>query len=160
HAPGATDGVALLNFHMGAGRPDPDANGEVTSASSVAGAVLEKGPGGGVMVYVPLTASDHADCQGPFAKLGNGLGDAPACSGNDVAVGLQGKIVNEWYAVAVGYTDDAAGGDALATDITTGQPVVRPTKSSPTPVPSSTHGERRHRKAPRSAATTRRKCGA
>jgi GH15 family glucan-1,4-alpha-glucosidase len=116
HAPGATDGAALFNFHMGSGRPDPDANGESTTSPS-AGVVVETGPGGGAMVYVALTPNDHADCQGPFGKIAGGLGDTAACNGNDIAVGFQGKLQNEWYGVAIGYTDDAAGGPALASDI-------------------------------------------
>jgi GH15 family glucan-1,4-alpha-glucosidase len=120
HAPGATDGAALFNFHMGVAGgngTEPDANGESTIASSVPGAVIEKGPGGGAMVYIGLSGVDAIDCQGPYGKIQGGLTQNPACSGNDVSIGIQGKLADGWMAVAVGYTDDANGGDALANDI-------------------------------------------
>jgi hypothetical protein len=75
HAPGASDGYALFNFHMGNGRLDPDASGEsVRAAAGVPNAVVETGPGGGAMVYVPLGGADHADCAGVFDK-GNAAQD-------------------------------------------------------------------------------------
>src|SRR5262245_39245314 len=64
-APAASDGYILLNFHMGSGEGDTiGANGE--SVAPVAGteALSETGPGGGAMVYVPLSGIAHADCQG------------------------------------------------------------------------------------------------
>jgi hypothetical protein len=122
HAPGASDAAALFNFHMGSadGHGGAGTDNESTKAGASPGVVIETGPGGGAMVYVGLTPIDAADCNGPFGKIGGGLGNAPACGpGNDIAVGMQGKLQSEWFAVAVGYTDDAAGGDTLASDIKT-----------------------------------------
>ena len=67
HAPGASDGYALFNFHMGTGRTDPGAGGEaMRAAAGVPKAIVETGPGGGAMIYVPIGAVDHADCAGVF----------------------------------------------------------------------------------------------
>ena len=117
HAEGQTDAAALFNFHMGTGGTDPGANGESTSASTTAGvkAIIEKGPGGGSMVYVALSAVDHADCDGPFGKINGGLGDAVAQNHDDIACGMQGPLTDGWLAVAVGYTDGDA--EALVGDI-------------------------------------------
>src|SRR5258708_5124747 len=69
HAPGASDGYVIFNFHMGGGSPDtPDANGESLGAGA-SQSVRETGPGGGAMVYVPLAGADHEDCNGGY---GNG----------------------------------------------------------------------------------------
>ena len=85
-APGATDGFALFNFHMGGGLADsPDSNGEATRAVPGVDAVVETGPGGGAMVYVALSTLDHEDCAGVFGKVraGQDLASSAACSGND-----------------------------------------------------------------------------
>ena len=123
HAPGATDGYSLFNFHMGGGRPDPDANGEAMRAvSGVANAIVETGPGGGAMVYVPIGAVDHADCQGVFDKGNSGqdLADNQACSGNDIAAGFQKKLdAGGWMGFVVGYTENVGDADTLANDIKT-----------------------------------------
>jgi GH15 family glucan-1,4-alpha-glucosidase len=121
HAPGASDGYILLNFHLGgvAGQPqsDPDAGGESVTAIAAQMAMTETGPGGGAMVYVPIGGVDHADCQGVFDKVKNGqdLGNNQSCSGNDLAPGFQKKLgADGWWAVAMGFTENAGNAGALA----------------------------------------------
>ena len=98
HAPGATDGYALLNFHLGAGgsETEPDANGvSVRAAVGVPKAVVERGPNGrGAMIYVPIGGADHNGCSGVFdkGKAGADFADDCTSSGNDIAVGLQKKL--------------------------------------------------------------------
>ena len=122
HAPGASDGYALFNFHMGGGdRLQPNANGEsVRAAVGVPKAVVETGPGGGAMVYVPLGGADHADCAGVFDK-GNGaqdLADKTDCAGNDVAVGFEKKLgADGWMGFAASYVENPADADAAAVAI-------------------------------------------
>jgi hypothetical protein len=123
HAPGASDGYALFNFHMGGGRLDPDANGEsVRAAVGVPKAIVETGPGGGAMIYVPIAGADHADCAGVFDK-GNGgqdLADKSDCAGNDVTVGFQKKLgADGWMGFAASYVENAADADAAAVAINT-----------------------------------------
>ena len=113
HAPGATDGALLLNFHMGARDPQDQTvaqpNGETTGALTD-GAIYETGPGGGVMVYVPLSGATHEDCQGVYGKIATGLGDMPGCSGNDIVPGIQKTLDGSgWFAVAIGYRDAPTG---------------------------------------------------
>jgi len=113
HAPGASDGYVLLNFHMGGTQDAPDGNGESLTAIAAQQAISETGPGGGAMVYVPLGGVDHADCQGVYAKVqaGQDLGSNQACSGNDVVPGFQKKLgADGWWAVGIGFTENA--GDA------------------------------------------------
>ena len=121
HAPGASDGYALFNFHMGNGRPDPDANAEVMHApGGVAKAIVESGPGGGAMVYVPIGAVDHADCQGVFdkGKAGQDLADKGDCSGNDIKAGFQKKLgADGWLGFAAAFVPNAADADAMAVTI-------------------------------------------
>jgi GH15 family glucan-1,4-alpha-glucosidase len=120
HAPGKTDAAALFNFHMGTQNgTEAGTDGEVTKAGATPGVIIETGNGQGAMVYVALTPLDAADCQGPFGKIAGGLANNPACNGNDIAVGFQGKLQNEWFAVAIGYTDDPNGANALAGEIKT-----------------------------------------
>jgi GH15 family glucan-1,4-alpha-glucosidase len=123
HAPGATDGYALFNFHMGNGRLDPDANGEqMRAAVGVPKAIVETGPGGGAMVYVPIGGADHADCQGVFDK-GNGgqdLADKVDCGGSDITAGFQKKLgADGWMGFAASYVENAADADAAAVAINT-----------------------------------------
>ena len=120
-APGASDAAALFNFHMGSRNgTEGGTDNEQTRAGASPGVAIETGPGGGAMVYVGLTPIDAADCNGPFAKIASGLQNSPACGpGNDIALGMQGKVQNGWFAVAAGYTDDPTAADALATDIKT-----------------------------------------
>ena len=122
HAPGASDGYALFNFHMGGGdRRQPDANGEsVRAAVGVPKAIVETGPGGGAMVYVPISGADHADCAGVFDK-GNAaqdLADKSDCAGNDISVGFQKKLgADGWMGFAASFVENAADADAAAVAI-------------------------------------------
>ena len=88
---------------MGTGAPDPGANGESTVLSATAGvkAIIERGPGGGAMVYVALSNVAHLDCDGPFGKINGGLGDGAAQTKDDIACGMQGPLEDGWLAVAV-----------------------------------------------------------
>jgi len=120
-APGAKDGYILLNFHMGGGSPDtPDANGESLTPIPAQQAISETGPGGGAMVYVPLSGVDHADCQGAFDKVkqGQDLGDSQSCSGDDVVPAFQKALTADgWMAFAVGFVENAADAPAEAEKI-------------------------------------------
>ena len=121
HAPGATDGFALFNFHMGGapGDTQPAANGESMRASGTDAAV-ETGPGGGAMVYVALTGLDHLDCGGPFNKVtaGQDLANNTSCSGDDQVMGLQKKLdSNGWLAVAMQFVEDPAQADNAAASL-------------------------------------------
>ncbi len=119
HAPGATDGYALFNFHMGGapGDTQPGSNGEAMRASGTDAAV-ETGPGGGAMVYVALTGADHFDCNGPFNKVNTDFGNATSCSGNDQVMGVQKKLDgNGWLAVAMQFVEDPSQADAAAASL-------------------------------------------
>src|SRR5262245_6443556 len=62
HAPGAAAAFALFNFHMGSAAGNdtmPGANGE--SVRRAGDAVVEVGPGGGAMIYLPLAGVDMQD---------------------------------------------------------------------------------------------------
>ncbi len=118
HAPGATDGFALFNFHMGGAPGDlnPGANSESLRASG-ADAIVETGPGGGAMVYVALGGADHRDCATPYAKVSGGqdLGDQPACTGDDSVTAFQKKLgADGWLGVAMQFVSDASQADATA----------------------------------------------
>ena len=124
HAPGASDGYSLFNFHMGGSidsSGNADANGEsVRPAVGVPHAVIETGPGGGAMIYVPIGSVDHADCAGVFNKgsAGQDLADKADCAGNDISAGFQKKLgADGWMGFAAGYVDDAATADAAAAQI-------------------------------------------
>lgn len=125
HAPGASDGYVLLNFHMGTAGGDgtqPGASGEKVRYVAAQKAIVEEGPGGGAMVYVPIGGSDGADCQDPYnkGKDGQDLGDQTGCNrqGDDIAVGMQKKLdAGGWMGVAAGFIEDAAQADAFAAEI-------------------------------------------
>lgn len=113
HAPGASDGFLLLNFHMGGSEDAPDVNGESLTAIPAQQALSETGPGGGAMVYVPLGGADNIDCQNVYSKVqgGQDLGSNQSCSGSDIAPAVQKKLgADGWMAVAIGFTENA--GDA------------------------------------------------
>mgnify|MGYP002136797344 CR=1 FL=1 len=117
-APGATDGFVLLNFHLGDGAPDPAANGESLRAVMSGGqlqAVIETGPGGGAMIYVPLSPIAHADCDGIYNKVKNGqpLGDNTGCRGNDIVPAFQATLTDGWMGVAMLYSADAAQAETM-----------------------------------------------
>ncbi|MDB4967959.1 MAG: hypothetical protein JWN44_3648 [Myxococcales bacterium] len=117
-APGATDGFVLFNFHMGGGTPDsPDANGESLRYVTAQKAVVESGPGGGFLVYVPLSGVDAVDCVNAYGKVmgGQNLTQKADCSGNDVVPGFQKALGSDgWMAVAVIFVDSTNSADADA----------------------------------------------
>ena len=119
NAPGATDGFVLFNFHMGtATTPDsPGNDGESIRSSSSGNAIVETGPGGGYMVYVPLSGVDTEDCNNVYSKVMGGM-DLTAntsCSGTDVVPGFQRKLdANGWMAVGVIFVDSTNPADADA----------------------------------------------
>jgi hypothetical protein len=121
HAPGGSDGYALFNFHMGNGRTDPDASGEsMRAAFGVPKAIVERGPGGGAMVYVPIGAIDHADCQGVFdkGKAGQDFADKADCLGNDITAGFQKKLgADGWMGFAASFVENEADADGAAAAI-------------------------------------------
>ena len=117
HAPGASDGFLLLNFHMGGSQDQPDVNGESISAIAAQQAMSETGPGGGSMVYVPLGGVTNGDCQGVHAKVkgGQDLGSMQSCSGADIVPGFQKKLdADGWMAVGIGFTENASDASTMA----------------------------------------------
>jgi GH15 family glucan-1,4-alpha-glucosidase len=121
HAPGASDGYFLLNFHMGVGDTSPDANGEGLRAGPD-GSIVETGPGGGAMVYVPLSPQSRGDCRDVFARGSSGqdLGSDVTCSGNDVVAGVQTKLDGDgWMAVAVQFVENPSDADAAVAALRT-----------------------------------------
>ena len=163
HAPGASDGFSLLNFHMGGTPYAPDVNGESLTPIPAQMAISETGPGGGAMVYVPLSGVDHADCQHVYANVmaGMDLGSDQTCSGNDVVPGFEKTLGADGW---------CGGGHRLRRERVRRphdgpadqRPGVRagpPTSSSPPPRPSSKAGASRRPRAPRSATTSTPRCG-
>jgi GH15 family glucan-1,4-alpha-glucosidase len=123
HAPGATDGYALFNFHLGrAGGWDgtePDASGESTRTLP-GGIVVESGPGGGAMIYVPVGGADSAGCQSVYfqGKAGQDLSGQATCNADDIAVGFQKKLdASGWMGFAAAFIEDAAQADSVAAEI-------------------------------------------
>jgi len=118
-APGATDGFASFNFHMGtASTPDsPGSDGESIRVVSGNNAVVETGPGGGFMVYVPLSGVDVADCANVHGKvqMGMDLSQNTSCSGNDVVPGFQKHLdASGLLAVGIVFVDSTNPADADA----------------------------------------------
>lgn len=118
-ASGASDGFAIFNFHMGnASNPDtPDATGESLRYVAASKAVVETGPGGGFMVYVPLSGVDFADCVNAYSKVAAGmdLGQNTSCSGNDIVPAFQKHLgADGWMAVAIQFVDSTNPADADA----------------------------------------------
>lgn len=111
-APAASSGFALFNFHMGRGSPDtPDAASESLRAAMAGGPILvETGPGGGAMVYIPLSGLMHADCNDVYnqVKLGHALSNQTECSGDNVVPAFQVALQEGWLAVAILYVEDPA----------------------------------------------------
>jgi GH15 family glucan-1,4-alpha-glucosidase len=120
HAPGASDGYVLLNFHMGGSQDTPDSNNESVTPIAAQMAMTETGPGGGAMVYVPLGGVDGASCQGVYnaGSAGQDLGNNTSCSGNDIVPGFQKKLGGDgWWAVAIGFTENASNAGNFAKQI-------------------------------------------
>lgn len=115
-APGASDGFALFNFHLGDGSPDtPNANGERLKVLSDGKSISETGVGGGAMIYVPITATTHADCDNAWSKVNGGqsLGDNRSCSGNDVVPAFQASLDGGYMAVATLFVDNEADAESM-----------------------------------------------
>ena len=115
-APGATDGFALFNFHLGDGTPDtPNANSERLKVLSDGKSIAESGPGGGAMIYVPITALAHADCDSAWSKVNSGqsLGDKSNCSGNDVVPAFQSSLDGGYMAVATLFAENESDAETL-----------------------------------------------
>jgi GH15 family glucan-1,4-alpha-glucosidase len=115
HAPGASDGYVLFNFHMGspgANPDDPGTNGESTSLLGDGKGLVERGAGGGALAYVALSDITRIDCSGVYDKVQNGrdLDDRPACNlPPEVVPAFQRRLGGDgWMAVAVVYTDNAS----------------------------------------------------
>ncbi len=112
---------ALENFHMGSAPvPDtPGADGESVQLAADVG--TETGPGGGVMVYLPIGGADHESCASDaFTQVQNGqdLSGTTSCSGTDKVGILQkglGSIPaggSAWWGMAVLF--DSGGQSAAA----------------------------------------------
>lgn len=127
HAPGASDGYALFNFHMGnpggSAGTEPDATGESTRTIAADKIVIETGNGGGAMIYVPIGGIERASCQDVYSKgkAGQDLVDQPTCGvGNDITVGFQKKMdAGGWMGFATAFIENAAEADAVAGEIKT-----------------------------------------
>src|SRR6185312_11331903 len=97
-APGASDGESI----------------RVVSGNN---AVVETGPGGGFMVYVPLSGVDVADCANVHGKvqMGMDLSQNTSCSGNDVVPGFQKHLdASGLLAVGIVFVDSTNPADADA----------------------------------------------
>lgn len=115
-APNASDGFALFNFHLGDGSPDtPNANSERLWLLSDGKTVAESGPGGGAMLYVPLTSLSQADCENVFTKVnsGLGLGNKTDCAGNDVVPAFAAKLDGGTMAVAMLFAENETAAESL-----------------------------------------------
>lgn len=126
-APGATDAYALLNFHMGFAGGDgtsPGAENETVRYVAAQKAIVETGPGGGAMVYVPVGDPAGIDCEDPYnrGKSGQTYGAQQGCTrtADDIAIGFQKTLGSDgWAGIVVGYIDDAGQADQLANEIAT-----------------------------------------
>lgn len=113
----ASSAYLMLNFHLGAGESEPGAAGESIQAVGSDGAVMETGPGGGAMIYLGLTGTDHADCSNAYGKVqaGQDLGDNTSCAGDDQTLGLQKNLTDGWWAVGIQFIEDATKAAETAT---------------------------------------------
>lgn len=111
------------NVKLGAGRPDPGADGE--SITFAADHAIETGPGGGSVVHLPIGGFDRSDCAGSGygrVKLGQDLADSPrSANGNDLTLLWQKNLgtiaagATVSWGVALVYTDGDA--DAALADV-------------------------------------------
>lgn len=91
------DGYFLFNFHLGAGAPEPDANGETTQWDGTRDAWMEWGPSGLTLGYGSVGASTHhsATPENPFSALtaGSDLADnAGGGPSDDAVAGMQWSL--------------------------------------------------------------------
>jgi hypothetical protein len=117
-SPQSVTAYSMHNFKMGtATDPDmPGADGEVIAYDSASQSATETGPGGGVMIYVPIGGADVSSCNANAynsVAAGTGLTSQPSCSGTDIKNAFQkdlGTIApggTAWWGVAVLF--DASG---------------------------------------------------
>jgi glycosidase len=103
---------ALLNFHLGSGAPDPDANGERVVWDANAKAFTETGPAGATIAYVPITMPTRhgASPNNPYfiGRAGGSLIDVnDSGTVNDAAAGFQWNFASlaagadEWVGVVI-----------------------------------------------------------
>jgi GH15 family glucan-1,4-alpha-glucosidase len=120
---GPVDVYTLFNYHLGAGAPAPDANGEQAAYSAAKDALYEYGPSGVAFGYGTIGASGHhaTTPSNPYTALLNGqnLADnngtsgptTDAVTGTQVAVGNLAVGASAWTGT---YTVLDPGADALA----------------------------------------------
>lgn len=126
-APGATSAYVLANFHMGVASDDGTqvgAENETVRYVAAQKAIVETGPGGGAMVYVPIGNPDGIDCESPYnrGKAGQAFGPQTGCgrTANDIAVGFQKNLgADGWMGIVIGFVENGADADTLANEITT-----------------------------------------
>lgn len=121
-APSASEGFALFNFHMGDGTPDtPNANGERLKVLSDGKSIAESGVGGGAMIYVPITAPSHIDCDNVYGKVsaGQSLSDNRTCSGTDIVPAFQASLDGDHMAVATLFVENEADAESMLSQFKT-----------------------------------------
>ena len=90
------DAYSLFNFHMGGkeGDENPAANGETVTHDTSAKVATETGPGGGMLIYVPIAGADRVTCSSSaWTAVANGQ-DVPiqaTCSNTNDAVNIMQK---------------------------------------------------------------------
>jgi len=82
------DAFAVQNFHLGSAPvPDtPQANSESILYVAADNAATETGPGGGSMIYIPISAADRSSCAaGAWSEVAGGsdITEQHNCSGDD-----------------------------------------------------------------------------
>ena len=107
---GSVDAYHLMNYHLGAGSPDPSSNGEGLQYNAPRDAFYEWGPSGLAMGHGSIVASSHHGT-GPYGILtgaGNLLDDSGVAVKDDQVPGFQQSLgdlaVNAtgwagWYSV-------------------------------------------------------------
>lgn len=93
---GAIDVYQLMNYHLGAGSPEPSSNGEGMLYSASRDAYYEWGPSGVAMGHASIAPSTHhgASPNNPYFKLlaGANLADDAGTSTNDAVCGFQQSL--------------------------------------------------------------------
>jgi len=115
---GAVSLYAKPNFKLGQGRVDPGEEGESITFASRNGVdtMVETGPGGGHVVYVPIGGYEHAGC-GSDSDLYNGVkgsgsaGDAHTCNGAGKVAVFQKDVTlgageSAWWGLAILFVND------------------------------------------------------